>query len=123
VPVNTDDLSAVIQTTIQRLLVTPLEEASTFLSSGPRIFDTAAPISIPRLTASTALETRPLAAGRIRGRRNTRNASPRAEGHPAVASGAGSGRGRAAMAQPVVSRASLSTRWIGSPCPCGRSAR
>ena len=51
-PVTTADLSAVIQTTIQRLLVTPLETASSFLASGPRIFDTASPISIPRLTGS-----------------------------------------------------------------------
>lgn len=49
---NTPDIANLIQTTIQRLLVTPLEQTSTFLSSGVRIFDTAAPITIPKLTGS-----------------------------------------------------------------------
>ena len=50
--VNTPDIQDLIQTAIQRLLITPLEQASSFLSSGPRIFDTASPISIPKLTGS-----------------------------------------------------------------------
>ena len=39
---------------VQRILVQPLEEASTFLASGPRIFDTASQVRIPALVAGTA---------------------------------------------------------------------
>jgi len=34
---------------VQRILVQPLEQASTFLAAGPRIFNTASPIRIPKL--------------------------------------------------------------------------
>lgn len=34
---------------VQRILVKPLEQGSTFLACGPRIFDTAGPIRIPKL--------------------------------------------------------------------------
>lgn len=34
---------------VQRILVQPLEQGSTFLAAGPRIFDTAGPIRIPKL--------------------------------------------------------------------------
>ena len=39
---------------VQRILVQPLEEASTFLASGPRIFDSASQVRIPTLVAGTA---------------------------------------------------------------------
>lgn len=38
---------------VQKILVQPLEQASTFLASGPRIFDSANQIRIPKLTAGT----------------------------------------------------------------------
>ena len=38
---------------MQRILIQPLEIASTFLASGPRIFDTANQIRIPKLAAGT----------------------------------------------------------------------
>lgn len=34
---------------VQKILVQPLEAASTFLAAGPRIFDTAGPVRIPKL--------------------------------------------------------------------------
>ncbi len=34
---------------VQRILVQPLEAASAFLASGPRIFDSAGPVRIPKL--------------------------------------------------------------------------
>lgn len=34
---------------VQRILVQPLEQASVFLASGPRIFDSAGPVRIPKL--------------------------------------------------------------------------
>lgn len=51
-PVNTNDISELIQTSIARILVKPLEAASTFLSAGVRIFDTASPLSVPKLSGS-----------------------------------------------------------------------
>ncbi len=39
---------------VQRILVQPLEAQSTFLASGPRIFDTAGPVRIPKLGAPTS---------------------------------------------------------------------
>lgn len=39
---------------VQRILVQPLEAASTFLASGPRIFDSASPVRIPKMGAATA---------------------------------------------------------------------
>lgn len=48
--INTADIAnSLIQTTIQKVLTTPLEAASSFLASGPRIVDTAAPVKFPRL--------------------------------------------------------------------------
>lgn len=37
---------------VQAILVRPLEAASTFLASGPRIFDSASPVRIPKLGAA-----------------------------------------------------------------------
>lgn len=34
---------------VQRILVQPLEAASTFLAAGPRIFDSAGPVRIPKM--------------------------------------------------------------------------
>lgn len=41
------------QEQVQRILIQPLEAASTFLASGPRIFDTSGQIRIPKLSAGT----------------------------------------------------------------------
>ncbi|GAB3624344.1 hypothetical protein GCM10027418_24280 [Mariniluteicoccus endophyticus] len=48
--IKTTEIQELIQKNIASLLVQPLEEASSFLASGVRIFDTATPISIPALT-------------------------------------------------------------------------
>ena len=50
--INTTDIADLVQVVVQKLLVTPLEAASTFLASGPRIFDTASPITVPVLTGA-----------------------------------------------------------------------
>lgn len=39
---------------VARILVKPLEAASTFLAAGPRIFDTAGPLKLPKLGAATS---------------------------------------------------------------------
>jgi HK97 family phage major capsid protein len=39
---------------VQKILVQPLEQASAFLASGPRIFDTASQIRIPKLGGATS---------------------------------------------------------------------
>lgn len=38
---------------VQRVLVKPLEAASSFLAAGPRIIDTAGPLRLPKLGAAT----------------------------------------------------------------------
>jgi hypothetical protein len=44
-----------IQTQVASLLVQPLEAASVVLASGVRIFDTAGPLRIPKLTAGASV--------------------------------------------------------------------
>lgn len=39
---------------VQKILVQPLEEASAFLASGPRIFDSSNPVRIPKMGAPTS---------------------------------------------------------------------
>ncbi len=50
----TSNTAALIQETVQSLIVGPLVQQSTFLQQGPKIFDTAAPIRIPRIAATSA---------------------------------------------------------------------
>lgn len=47
--------SALLQTQVANILVQPLEAASIVLSSGVRIFDTAGPLRIPKLTAGASV--------------------------------------------------------------------
>lgn len=51
--VSTGTATALIQSQVQSLLVQPLEAQSKFLAAGPRIFDTAGPIRIPKLGPAT----------------------------------------------------------------------
>ena len=44
-----------LQTQVAQLLVQPLEAASVVLASGVRIFDTAGPLRIPKLTAGASV--------------------------------------------------------------------
>lgn len=53
-PVTTQDTKALIQTQIDKVLTQPLEQASTFLSSGVRIVDSASPVRFPKLDADTS---------------------------------------------------------------------
>lgn len=48
--INTAQIQELIQTNIASILVHPLEETSSFMAMGARVFDTAGPISIPKLT-------------------------------------------------------------------------
>lgn len=51
--ITTSNSSELTQEIVQRILVQPLETASVFLASGPRIFDTdGSPVRIPRLNAA-----------------------------------------------------------------------
>ena len=50
---STSTATALLQSQIQQILVTPLEAQSKFLAAGPRIFDTAGPIRIPKLGGAT----------------------------------------------------------------------
>jgi HK97 family phage major capsid protein len=50
----TSNTSALIQSTVQSLLIQPLVPASVILGLGPHIFDTNAPIRVPRIGATTA---------------------------------------------------------------------
>jgi HK97 family phage major capsid protein len=50
----TSNTSALIQSTVQSFLVEPLVPASVVLGLGPHIFDTNAPIRVPRIGATTA---------------------------------------------------------------------
>jgi len=55
---NTETTSAIpelLQEQVASLLVQPLEAASVVLSSGPRIFDTASPLRIPKLTSGASV--------------------------------------------------------------------
>jgi len=49
VAVSTTSAPELTQAQVQRILVQPLEAASAFLASGPRIFDSAGPVRIPKL--------------------------------------------------------------------------
>jgi len=51
VAVSTATAPELTQAQVQRILVQPLEAASAFLASGPRIFDSAGPVRIPKLGA------------------------------------------------------------------------
>ena len=55
---NTETTTAnpeLLQEQVASLLVQPLEAASVVLSSGPRIFDTASPLRIPKLTSGASV--------------------------------------------------------------------
>lgn len=49
--VSTTSASELTAEQVVKILVKPLEEAAKFLAAGPRIFDTASPIRIPKLGA------------------------------------------------------------------------
>jgi len=51
--VDTTTAPELTQEQVQKILIQPLEAASVFLAAGPRIFDTAGPIRIPKLGAAT----------------------------------------------------------------------
>lgn len=51
-PVNTNDVSALIQETVQNLLIQKLEQESIAFQLGARVFQTAAPISVPTLSGN-----------------------------------------------------------------------
>jgi len=51
VAVSTASAPELTAVQVQRILVQPLETASAFLASGPRIFDSAGPVRIPKLGA------------------------------------------------------------------------
>ena len=53
-PVTTKDTQALIQTQIDKVLTQPLEQASTFLSSGVRIVDSSSPVRFPKLDGDTS---------------------------------------------------------------------
>lgn len=55
-PTSTTSAAALVPELIASILVQPLEAESIFLSSGPTLFDTSAPLSVPRLTGSEAPE-------------------------------------------------------------------
>lgn len=48
--VKTSTAQELTQEQVAKILVQPLEEASSFLASGPRIFDTSSPLRVPKLT-------------------------------------------------------------------------
>lgn len=48
--------NTLIQSEVQNMLVQPLEAASVFLSTGPRIIDSAVPVRIPSLESSTGAD-------------------------------------------------------------------
>ena len=52
--VTTKDTQALIQTQIDKVLTQPLEQASTFLSSGVRIVDSSSPVRFPKLDGDTS---------------------------------------------------------------------
>lgn len=54
-PITTTQANAFIQQQVSQLLVQPLEQASTFLAAGPTIFDTAAPLRIPRVASKSTV--------------------------------------------------------------------
>lgn len=49
---NTTDTPELLQEQVSSLLIQPLETASIVLAAGPRIFDTASPLRIPKLVGS-----------------------------------------------------------------------
>lgn len=51
--VDTTNASELTQEQVQKILIQPLEAASVFLAAGPRIFDTANSLRIPKLGAAT----------------------------------------------------------------------
>ncbi|BCI55693.1 hypothetical protein NIIDNTM18_49710 [Mycolicibacterium litorale] len=53
--VSTTSASELTAEQVVKILVKPLEEAAKFLAAGPRIFDTASPIRIPKLGAPTTV--------------------------------------------------------------------
>ncbi|GAB4582172.1 phage major capsid protein [Nocardia sp. IFM 10818] len=53
---NTTTAKSLIPEQVAQLLVQPLEAASVVLSSGPRIFDTAAPLRIPRVATHALVQ-------------------------------------------------------------------
>ena len=53
--VSTSTASELTQEQVAKILVKPLEEAAKFLAAGPRIFDTASPLRIPKLGAPTTV--------------------------------------------------------------------
>lgn len=54
-PITTTQANAFIQSQVAQLLVQPLEQTSTFLAAGPTIFDTAAPLRIPRVASKSTV--------------------------------------------------------------------
>lgn len=52
--IDTTDAHALIQETVAEFLVQPLQEKSVVLSAGPRIFESAEPLRIPKIVAGPA---------------------------------------------------------------------
>lgn len=53
--VGTNNATELTQEQVAKILVKPLEETAKFLAAGPRIFDTASPLRIPKLGAPTTV--------------------------------------------------------------------
>lgn len=53
--VGTNNATELTQEQVAKILVKPLEEAAKFLAAGPRIFDTASPLRIPKLGGPTVV--------------------------------------------------------------------
>lgn len=53
--VSTTSATELTQEQVAKILVKPLEEAAKFLAAGPRIFDTASPLRIPKLGGPTVV--------------------------------------------------------------------
>lgn len=51
---STTNATELVAEQVANILVRPLEDASRFLASGPRIFDTAGPLRIPKMGTATA---------------------------------------------------------------------
>ncbi|WP_304114555.1 phage major capsid protein [Mycolicibacterium bacteremicum] len=53
--VGTNNATELTQEQVAKILVKPLEEESKFLAAGPRVFDTASPLRIPKLGGPTTV--------------------------------------------------------------------
>ena len=53
--VSTTNASELTQQQVAKILVKPLEEAAKFLAAGPRIFDTASELRLPKLGGPTVV--------------------------------------------------------------------